>query len=88
VLSNKDKDISLAGGKFSFAYELWLDPKMLDLECPVNVDIESPHRYDNSPLEQEMAVIAEVYASLSPSLQLILLTPSCKENFKSAVSPH
>jgi len=60
---------------------------MLDLECPISMDIESHHRYD-SPLEQEMATVAEVYASLSPSLQLILSTPSCKEPFKSAVSLH
>jgi hypothetical protein len=59
VLSNEDKDISLAGGRFSFAYELWVDPKMLDLECPIGVDIESYHHYA-SPLEQEMAIIADV----------------------------
>jgi len=41
VLSNEDKDISLAGGRFSFAYELWVDPKTLDLECPIGVDIKS-----------------------------------------------
>jgi hypothetical protein len=87
VLSNEDKEISLAGGRFSFAYELWVDPKTLDLECPIGVDIESHHRYA-SPLEQEMAIIAEVYASLSPSLRLILSTPSRKETFKSAISPH
>ncbi len=50
VLSSKDKEISLAGGRFSFTYKLWMDPKMLDLECPIGVDIESPHCY-NSPLE-------------------------------------
>ena len=87
MLSNEDKEISLAGGRFSFAYELWVDPKTLDLECPIGVDIESHHRYA-SPLEQEMAIITEVYASLSPSLRLILSTPSRKETFKSAVSPH
>jgi hypothetical protein len=43
VLSNEDKDISLAGGRFSFAYELWVDPKTLDLECPIGVDIKSYH---------------------------------------------
>jgi len=88
VLSNEDKDISLAGGRFSFAYELWVDSKMLNLECPIGVDIESHRCYDGSPLEQEMAIIAEVYASLSPSLWLILSTPSRKESFKSVVSPH
>ena len=34
VLSSKDKDISLAEGRFSFAYKLWVDSKTLDLECP------------------------------------------------------
>jgi len=87
VLSSEDKEISLAGGRFSFAYELWVDSKMLDLECPVGVDTKSPHRYDTA-LEQEMATIAEVYASLSPSLRSILSTPSCKEAFKSVVSSH
>ena len=87
MLSNEDKDILLAGGRFSFAYELWVDSKTLDLECPIGVDIESHRRYDGSPLEQEMAIIAEVYASLSPSLRLILSTPSRKESFKSVVSP-
>ena len=87
VLSSEDKEISLAGGRFSFAYELWVDSKTLDLECPVGVDTESPHRYDTA-LEQEMATIAEVYASLSPSLRSILSTPSRKEAFKSVVSSH
>jgi len=87
VLSSKNKEISLAGGRFSFTYKLWMDPKTLNLECPIGVDIKSPHRYD-SPLEQEMATITEVYTSLSPSLRLILSTPSCKESFKSVVSPH
>ena len=68
MLSSEDKEISLAGGRFSFAYELWVDSKTLDLECPISVDTESPHRYDTA-LEQEMATIAEVYASLSPSLR-------------------
>jgi hypothetical protein len=87
VLSSEDKEISLAGGRFSFAYELWVDSTTLDLECPIGVDIESPHRYD-SALEQGMATIAEVYTSLSPSLRLTLSTPSRKEAFKSIVSPH
>jgi hypothetical protein len=86
-LSSEDKEISLAGGKFSFTHELWVDPQMLDLECPVDVDIESPHRYENA-VPQQMATIAEVYASLSPSLRLILSTPSRKEAFKSVVSPY
>ena len=87
VLSSKNKDISLTGGRFSFAYKLWVDSKTLDLECPIGVDIESHHHYA-SPLDQEMATITEVYASLSPSLWLVLSTPSRKETFKSAVSPY
>jgi len=87
VLSSEDKEISLAGGRFSFAYELWVDSKTLDLMCPIGVDIESPRHYD-SALEQEMATIAEVYSSLLPSLGLILSTPSRKEAFKSVVSSH
>ena len=88
MLSNEDKDISLVEGRFSFTYELWVDSKMLDLECPIGMDIKSYCCYDGSPLEQEMAIIAKVYASLSPSLRLILSTPSCKESFKSVVSPY
>jgi len=87
VLSSEDKEILLAGGRFSFAYELWVDSKTLDLMCPIGVDIESPHCYD-SALEQEMATIAEVYSSLSPSLGLILSTPLHKEAFKSVMSSH
>lgn len=87
MLNSEDKDISLAGGKFSFAYEPWIDAKTLDLEHPIAVDIDSPHRYD-SPIEQEMATIAEVYTSLSPSLRLILSTPSRRGSFKTVVSPH
>lgn len=87
MLSSEDKEISLAGGRFSFAHELWVDSETLDLECPIGVDIESPHRYDNATA-QRMATIAEVYTSLSPSLKLILSMPSRKEAFKSVVSPY
>jgi len=50
VLSSKNKDISLTGGRFSFAYKLWVDSKTLDLECPISVDIKSHHHYA-SPLD-------------------------------------
>ena len=84
MLIGEDKDISLAGGRFAFAYELWVDRSTLDRECPPNVDPLNPRRYEEAPL-QDLAVIAEVYASLSPSLRACLTSKDRRESFKDTV---
>jgi hypothetical protein len=83
--SGKDKQISLAGGKFTFAYELWIDSGVLNVACPVGVNTQTHHRYDNAQA-QEVAIVAELYESLSLGLQTALVMPSRKESFKESVS--
>ncbi len=85
-LIGEDKDISLAGGRFTFAYELWVDRSTLDLECPANVDPLNPRRYEEGPLH-DLAVISEVHASLSPSLRACLASKDSdrRETFKETV---
>jgi len=83
-LGGEDKEISLAGGRFAFAHEPWVDPSTLDLKCPENVDPLSPRRYEEAHL-RELAVIAELHASLPPSLRACLTNKDRRESFKSTV---
>ena len=80
----EEKEISLAGGRFAFTYELWLDRSTLDIEHNENVDPLSPRRYEEATL-QEHAIIAEVYASLSPSLRACLANKDRRKSFKDTV---
>ena len=84
MLSGEDKEISLAGGRFCFAYELWLDPQTLDLECPADLDPLNPRRYEDDPL-QKLAIVAELYGSLSPNLRASLMNADRRESFKDLV---
>jgi hypothetical protein len=80
MLSGQDKEISLAGGRFTFAYELWVDRSTLGLECVENVDPLNPRRYEEASL-QKIAVVAEIHASLSPSLRACLTDKDRRETF-------
>ena len=89
MLSGEDKEISLAGGRFTFAHELWVDRSTLDLDCPPigSVDPLNPRRYDDGPL-QNLAVIAKLYVSLLPELRGTLVSKDRGGSFKEIVSPN
>ena len=85
-LSADDKAIALAGGRFAFAYKLWVDGSALDRERPNGVDPLNKNRYSTSSA-QELAITAKVYASLPSHLQDALMSDRRRPSFKKTVSP-
>ncbi|KAI0284931.1 hypothetical protein BC826DRAFT_130280 [Russula brevipes] len=84
-LASKDdrKDVKHAGGRFSFAHELWVEDKIFNMARPPDVDPLSPLRYDYAET-QSLAIVSELYESLTPALQEELATPSSRQSFKDA----
>ncbi|KAF8259062.1 hypothetical protein EI94DRAFT_1814033 [Lactarius quietus] len=79
-----DKEITLTGGRFAFAYELWVDGAILELERPSGVDPLSNQRYSETSTEK-LAISEELYSSPSLHLQDALANerrhPSFKKTF-------
>jgi hypothetical protein len=86
AVSSEDRDISRAGGKFAFAYELWFDRGVLDMERPTGIDTQCSRRFDD-PQRQKVTALAELYETLSPTLQSALTSPLRRQTFKEIVSP-
>ena len=86
MLSGDDKAIALAGGRFAFAYEPWVDGSALDREHPSGVDPLNKERY-SSTRAQELAITAELYDSLPSHLQNELMSDRRRPSFKKTVSP-
>ncbi|KAH9033614.1 hypothetical protein EDB85DRAFT_1890140 [Lactarius pseudohatsudake] len=83
-LSGESKEISLAGGRFSVAGELWVDAAMLDVTFPQGFDPLNPARYSaNDPHANARGVMAELYLDLAPHLQQLLMDRDRKKSFKS-----
>jgi hypothetical protein len=85
TLTGEDKEISLAGGRFSFVGELWVSGHILELDRPIGVDPLNPQRYAESGMG-EMAMVAELYDSLPPKLQDMLASTKRRPTFKTIVS--
>ncbi|KAI0290360.1 hypothetical protein BC826DRAFT_1106339 [Russula brevipes] len=81
TVSSEERDISRAGGRFAFAYELWFDRDVLDKERPTGIDTQCPRRFDD-PDRQKLTALAELYESLSPTLQSALTSPLRSQSFK------
>ena len=86
LLSCDDKAIALAGGRFAFAYEPWVDGSALDCERPSGVDPLNKECY-SSTRAQELAITAELYDSLPSHLQDTLMSDRRCLSFKKTVSP-
>ena len=83
MLTGEDKEISLAGGRFSVVGELWLNSSVLDIACPEGVNPLSPDHYDSSdPAAENQSVIAELYQDLPPHLQIALANDNRQASFK------
>ncbi|KAH9021899.1 hypothetical protein EDB85DRAFT_2152089 [Lactarius pseudohatsudake] len=80
VLVGNEKEIALAGGRFSFAYELWVDDSIFHIDRPEGVDPLNVGRY-NTALTQKVAVAAELYGSLPPYLQEELADQRRRKSF-------
>ncbi|KAF8266403.1 hypothetical protein EI94DRAFT_1803102 [Lactarius quietus] len=76
-----DKEITLAGGRFAFAYELWVDGAILELERPSGVDPLSNQWYSETSTEK-LAISEELYSSLSLHLQDALANERRRPSFK------
>ncbi|KAF8263943.1 hypothetical protein EI94DRAFT_1703633 [Lactarius quietus] len=63
-----NKEIMLASSHFAFAYELWVNGTILELERPSGMDPLSNQRYSETSTEK-LAISEELYSSLSPLLQ-------------------
>jgi hypothetical protein len=83
--SSGEKDVTLAGGRFCFAYELWVDDLVFERDRPSGVDPLNHQRY-LTPYAQEVAVTAELYESLPPHLQEALMDQRRRPSFKKTVS--
>ena len=89
MLTGEDKEISLAGGRFSVVGELWLNSSVLDIACPEGVNPLSPDHYDSSdPAAENQSVIAELYQDLPPHLQIALTNDNRQASFKKLVCFH
>ena len=84
-LSGEEKEIGYAGARFCFAYEPWVERSTLEIEPSINLDPLSPDRYKTSRTA-EHAVVAEVYASITPELQAALKNESRRQSFIDIVS--
>ncbi|KAF8262152.1 hypothetical protein EI94DRAFT_1809217 [Lactarius quietus] len=81
MLSGEDKEITLARGRFSFAFELWVDDPVFERDCPSGLDPLTPERYRTKHAE-ELAITAELYDSLPLHLQEALADPRWRTSFK------
>ncbi|KAF8268766.1 hypothetical protein EI94DRAFT_1700013 [Lactarius quietus] len=81
MLSGEDKEITLARGRFSFAFELWVDDPVFERDCPSGLDPLTPERYRTKHAE-ELAITAELYDSLPLHLQEALADPRRRTSFK------
>ena len=79
-----DKEITLAGGRFAFAYKLWVKGSILELEHPSGVDPLSNQQY-SEPSTEKLAISEELYSSLSPHLQGALADERRRPSFKKTV---
>ncbi|KAI9441950.1 hypothetical protein BJY52DRAFT_1195037 [Lactarius psammicola] len=78
--SNNDRETTLAGGRFAFAFELWVDISIFDQERPSRVDPLNHHCYD-SPLAEKLAITTELYESLPSHLHGSLVDPRRRSAF-------
>ncbi|KAH9959021.1 hypothetical protein BJV74DRAFT_799982 [Russula compacta] len=77
---SSEKEIRYAGARFCFAYEPWVKCLTLKIEPSINLDPLSPDCYKTSHTAKH-AIIAEVYASITPKLQAALKNESCRQSF-------
>ncbi|KAH9166646.1 hypothetical protein EDB89DRAFT_2075584 [Lactarius sanguifluus] len=80
LLVGDEKDIALAGGRFSFAYEPWVHDSIFEIDRPEGVDPLNVEHY-NTALTRKVAIAAELYESLSPHLQEELADPRRRKSF-------
>jgi hypothetical protein len=66
-------------------YEMWVDSSIFELECPLGLDPLNEKRYNTSTTEQ-IAISVELYGSLPPHLQDILMDERWCPSFKKTVS--
>lgn len=83
--SSNERETALAGGRFAFAFELWVDISIFDEERPSGVDPLNHHRYD-SPLAKKLAITTELYESLPSHLHGALMDPRRRSAFAKLVS--
>jgi hypothetical protein len=83
--SGGEKDVMLAGGRFCFAYELWVDNLVFECDHPSGVDPLN-HQCYLTPYTQEVAVTAKLYESLPPHLQEALMDQQRRPSFKKTIS--
>ena len=89
MLTGEDKEISLAGGRFSVVGELWLNSSVLDIARPEGVDPLSPDHYDSGDRAADnQGIIAELYQDLPPHLQNALANDNRRASFKKLVCFH
>ncbi|KAN0128296.1 hypothetical protein V8E53_013880 [Lactarius tabidus] len=85
LLTGNDNDIALAGGRFFFMFELWVNGPNLKCERPSGVDpLNSQHYADGR--SEAIAIAAELYSSLPPNLQEGLADPRRRPSFKKIAS--
>ncbi|KAN0137280.1 hypothetical protein V8E53_004725 [Lactarius tabidus] len=81
LLTSNVNDIALAGGRFFFVFELWVDGPNLECERPSGMDpLNSQHYADGC--SEVIAIAAELYSSLPPNLQEGLADPRWRPSFK------
>ena len=87
ALSGEEKEIALAGGRFSVVGEPWVNRTTLDVAFPQDFDPLNPRRYTD-PHAEVRGIIAEVYLDLPPHLRKLLADDDRRPTFKRAVSFH
>ncbi|KAI9432012.1 hypothetical protein H4582DRAFT_2102612 [Lactarius indigo] len=80
-LSGEEKEISLAGGRFSVIGEPWVARPIFAIPFPRNVDPLDPTRYANKTSE-DLGIIAELYRSLPKHLQKALANDNRRDAFR------
>ncbi|KAH8984061.1 hypothetical protein EDB86DRAFT_2833660 [Lactarius hatsudake] len=80
LLVGDEKEIALAGGQFSFAYEPWVHNSIFEIDRPEGVDPLNVGHY-NTALTQKVAIAAELYESLPPHLQEELADARRRKSF-------
>lgn len=88
LLHREEKEISLAGGRFSVVGELWVPSTILDISRvhSLAVDPLSAERYSDH-YSEDLGIVAELYRDLSPRLQEALGHENRRASFKKIVCP-
>ncbi|KAF8274705.1 hypothetical protein EI94DRAFT_1794000 [Lactarius quietus] len=81
MLSGEDKEITLAGGWFSFVFELWVDDPVFECDHPSGLDPLNPEHYHTKHAEG-LTITAELYSSLPLHLQEALADLRQQTSFK------